>query len=686
MRGILFLLLLFSAAASAQDTEPADTLDTDGLLKELPEVMVTGEQPVARLERGNLIFDMKQLQRQMPADNAYDLLKRIPGVWEQNGTFTVAGQSVTLIINGRPLMVPAEQLNEMLKSVPADMLKSAEVMSAAPPEYGIRGAVINVVIGGEDKNMLTGQLQGTWNIDKYSRGYGKGALFYKHGKFSIDAVYSYLGGKTYAQMEDYALQPLQTGIASFYDKIENRSNSNSHNYTIDTNYDFAENNSLNITYTGSWSSSHAHNSTSQGDEFSQRGVSHTYLNCLDGQYTAPFGLTLRAAWLLYKCPQEQKLAGSIMDEDKSRTAESRQHISKWMFSANQTHSFQKQWDINYGAKLSLTNQKSWQTTVSPDGKVITNGTANVDYTERVLNAYAGFTKSWGQSLSFQASAEVENYHTPNINNWRVYPVANLFYMADKNNLLNLSLSSNSSFPSYWSMMNTTYYSTVYEEIQGNPDLAPEHDYSVSILWRFRQKYILSAFANFSQDIFLQLPYQPSDRMALIMKEQNWNYRHLFGLQAVAQFNAGDRFNGNVSATLLYIHDKDNNFYDIPFNRNAFSGMFRANLSYMLWKAQNLMLIVNPSYQTKALQGVYDIKAAFFLYASMQWASQDGHWSVIASCDNITNGKITTHDTWENQNYKMKIWQRRTFALTLTYKFGKYQEKQRNEPDMSRMGH
>ena len=38
--------------------------------------------------------------------------------------------------------------------------------------------------------------------------------------------------------------------------------------------------------------------------------------------------------------------------------------------------------------------------------------------------------------------------------------------------LNLSFSSNSEFPSYWSTMSNVFYSSTYTEIHGNPDLKP----------------------------------------------------------------------------------------------------------------------------------------------------------------------------------------------------------------------
>ena len=56
-----------------------------------------------------------------------------------------------------------------------------------------------------------------------------------------------------------------------------------------------------------------------------------------------------------------------------------------------------------------------------------------------------------------------------------------------------------------------------------------------------------AFASLKPDYSVQLPYQPTDRMAVILKETNFNYENSFGLQASAIFSAGKWLNGNVFA-------------------------------------------------------------------------------------------------------------------------------------------
>ncbi len=58
----------------------------DSLFQQLPEVLVRGERPVIKAEKGKLIYDVPRIIEKLPVTNAYEVLKELPGVTEQNGT------------------------------------------------------------------------------------------------------------------------------------------------------------------------------------------------------------------------------------------------------------------------------------------------------------------------------------------------------------------------------------------------------------------------------------------------------------------------------------------------------------------------------------------------------------------------------------------------------------------------
>ena len=148
---------------TAHAQEDANVLYVDSLLGQLPEVMVKGERPVVKARQGTLVYDMPRLLEQQPVSNAYEALKELPGVIEQQGDLSLSGRGVSVIINGKVSTMSKEQLKTLLESTPVGRLEKAEVMYAAPARYGIRGAMINVVLKETlgQKTALSGEMQGT---------------------------------------------------------------------------------------------------------------------------------------------------------------------------------------------------------------------------------------------------------------------------------------------------------------------------------------------------------------------------------------------------------------------------------------------------------------------------------------------------------------------------------------------
>ena len=690
---LLGLFLLSVANVKAQTLTHTDSLTMENMMHNLPEVMVKGSRPIVKAERGMLSYNMPLLLKQLPADNAYEALTRIPGISDATGSISFSGNEVTLIVNGQATTLTQEQLTERLKAMPAAQLAKAEVMLSAPARYHVRGMAINIVTKDyAGTNQLSGQVIGGMKQSKYAKGFGDLYLSLQRGKFGLDAQYKYVNGNSYGESSRIANHPLGNNRVYYTDETGQKSFGITHNYRLGMNYAFSKNHRLDVAYTGHWDKRCSNSNTTGLSISGMHHDSHEYLHNVDVNYSLPFGLTLNGSYTYYRTPQQQALDGTMTAENKNETERnltsgSEQTINKWMFTADQTHSLSHGWGLSYGVKGQFTSNKSYQTTIDKDGTILPDGTSSVDNNERIWNIYAGFSKQINKAISVEASVAAEQYHSPIWDKWRVYPTLNALWNVNDNHLLNLSFSSNSEFPSYWSTMSNVFYSSTYSEIHGNPDLKPFSYYNVNLMWQIKRRYTLMAFASLKPDYSVQLPYQTTDRMAVIMKETNFNYENSFGLQASAMFRAGKWLNGNVFAVGIYKHDKSDYFFDLPFNRKKLTAALGGTASIKLCQTQDLRLILNPFYQTKAIQGVYDISPIFSMNAKLQWTSHDGKWGLRLNGNNIFNNKYDTRSVQGNQDYRMKInynWASVTF--TVIYKFGGYKEKTVKEVDTSRMGH
>ena len=691
---LLGLFLLSVANVKAQTLTQTDSLTMETMLHNLPEVMVKGSRPIVKAERGMLSYNMPLLLKQLPADNAYEALTRIPGVSDATGSISFSGNEVTLIINGQATTLTQEQLTERLKAMPAAQLAKAEVMLSAPARYHVRGMAINIVTKDyAGTNQLSGQIIGGMRQNKYANEFGNLYLSLQRGKFGLDAQYKYVNGNSYGESSRIANHPLGNNRVYYNDETGQKSFGITHNYRLGMNYAFSKNHRLDVAYTGHWDKRCSNSNTTGSSISGMHHDSHEYLHNVDVNYSLPFGLTLNGSYTYYRTPQQQALDGtmhtdeSMSETERNLTSGSEQTINKWMFTADQTHLLAHGWGLSYGVKGQFTSNKSYQTTIDKDGTIQPNGTSSVDNNERIWNIYAGFSKQINKALSLEASVAAEQYHSPIWDKWRIYPTLNALWNVNDNHLLNLSFSSNSEFPSYWSTMSNVFYSSTYSEIHGNPDLKPFAYYNVNLMWQIKRRYTLMAFASLKPDYFVQLPYQTTERMAVIMKETNFDYSNSYGLQASVIFNAGKWLNGNVFAVGIYKHDKSDYFFDLPFNRKKLTATLGGTASIKLCQTQDLRLILNPFYQTKAIQGVYDISPIFRMNAKLQWSSHDGRWGLRLNGNNIFNNKYDTRSVQGNQDYRMKInynWASVTFAVI--YKFGGYKEKNVKAVDTSRMGH
>ena len=542
-------------------------------------------------------------------------------------------------------------------------------------------------------NQLSGQIIGGLVQTKYAKGFGDLYLSMQRGKFGLDAQYKLVNGNSYGESSRIANHPLGNNRVYYNDETGQKSFGITHNYRLGMNYAFSKNHRLDVAYTGHWDKTCSNSNTTGSSISGMHHDSHEYLHNVDVNYSLPFGLTLNGSYTYYRTPQQQALDGtmhtdeSMSETERNLTSGSEQTINKWMFTADQTHSLAHGWGLSYGVKGQFTSNKSCQTTIDKDGTILPDGTSSVDNNERIWNIYAGFSKQINKALSLEASVAAEQYHSPIWDKWRIYPTLNALWNVNANHLLNLSFSSNSEFPSYWSTMSNVFYSSTYSEIHGNPDLKPFAYYNVNLMWQIKRRYTLMAFASLKPDYFVQLPYQTIERMAVIMKETNFDYSNSYGLQASVIFNAGKWLNGNVFAVGTYKHDKSSNFFDLPFNRKKLSVILGGTASVKLCNTQDLRLILNPFFQSKAIQGVYDISPIFRMNAKLQWTSHDGKWGLRINGNNIFNNLYDTRSVQGNQDYRMKInynWASVTFAVI--YKFGGYKEKNVKAVDTSRMGH
>lgn len=676
--------MVMSLASVAQsgngnDVEPkSDSLRMDSIIHSLPEVMVKGNKPIVKVSGAALVYDLPQLLKEHPADNAYEAIKLLPGVSEENEALKLNAQDVTLIIDGKATTMSSEQVYALLKSIPTSRIANAEVLYSAPARYQVKGQVINIQLK-HDTGVtgLQGELFGGIVNQDRTKYIERASLLYTNKKWEVDFLYSLSHGLSSKYYDNEFAHELVDGTSyKFVTRNDIVGRNNIHNIRLGANYNIAPKHSLSFAYTSEIRNSHT-SSEDTGDYVALLKIyDKSQLHDFRLDYSAPFGFHAGAEYTYYNSPDEQWLKSGLF-KDVYDIA-SKQRIDKWNVYLKQEHDLGKNWKLNYGANFTTTRDKS-----SQEGS---GSNKNSAQTEDQVGVYVGTSTSFGRKLAMEASLMEEYYHTPIWNEWNLFPTLSMTYMPTAGHILKFNLGSNRSYPTYWSVKDFTIYSFGgYGKIVGNPDLKPASNYGLSLTYIMQSRYVATLFMNYQKDAFNQMPYQGVTEKSMEYKFLNFDYRSQAGLILSAPVNVGSWWRNRFTLIGVYEGDKNLRFYDIPFNRGKWFCQATWNGTFIFGK--HWLLNLDAYVHSPGIQGVIDVPSSGYLNAAMTWKPLKGDKLTLkAYCNDIfKTADNYLHDTYKGQHVINELHKGRTFGLSFTYRFGGYKTKKYGEVDTSRFG-
>ena len=200
----------------------------------------------------------------------------------------------------------------------------------------------------------------------------------------------------------------------------------------------------------------------------------------------------------------------------------------------------------------------------------------------------------------------------------------------------------------------------------------------------KSKYIFSAWFNHTKDYSVQTLYQSSERLVEIYKHLNFNYQQQAGLQASIPFDIKQLLNSRLTLIGVWHHEKDEDFWDIPFNRNICYGITVLTNTFTLSKKPDLKLTLTGMARSKATQGIYDLPSSGYVNAALRYGFAKGKAVLNLYCNDIfETGQIKPRIRFGTQNVTNDYTCFREIGVSFTYKFGGYREKKREEVDRSR---
>ena len=687
-------------------TEKKHIFVNDSITVDLPEVFVKAERPLVKVSEGKLQYDIPNLVKDKPVDNAFDVIGELPGIQKDGDKVSIIGTpSTSILINGRKSSMTAEQLAGLLKSTSSSKVKQIDVMYSTPPRFGVKGASINVVIENDKslKDVLKGEISLTGKQGYFFSPSGQANLSYIGKNYSADISYSaaYDHGRQEEEMIARPTvndRPYDIRQDDWYNNV-----SLSHNIRGAFDFDLKSKDRLSLSYTGRVYEPAKLSRRCALTEFVDirrvetelelSGASNLHNARMD--YIGHKGFRAGMDYTFYKNDDKQHLVNDFeKEEEQTISTLSSQQVQRVDLYMNDSRKLKKEWMLDYGVDASFSDTRN-ESGQSINGGNAPEGTFRLKQKDYSMGAFAGFTKQFGKKVSLNASLSLQ-YYKASVDSagkkktlWNragLFPQLNFTYKVAPSGMLMFSFSSDKTYPSYWMTTPTTYYMNVYSSIIGNPDLKPQLSYSMQLNYVLKSKYVFGLFTNIQPDKIQQMTYQRHDELRSVFQTVNMDIYNMYGAVAVIPFRPFDFMSSRLTLMGCAIHNKGT-LYDVFFDRKKLFGRAELDNTFYLTEDRNLLLELRGYCISPVIQGLYDVDLIYNVSAGLTWTFAKKKMRLtVRGNDLFEGGNPVTRVDEQGQKSRMKLWQdSRNVTLTLRYSFGGYKEKKAKEVDTSRLG-
>jgi outer membrane receptor protein involved in Fe transport len=558
----------------------------------LKDVVVEGQRNLIEEKVDRTVYNAENDNTTKGGD-ASDVLRRVPMLSvDLEGNVSMRGNSgVTVLINNKPSTIMASSVADALKQIPADMIKSVEVITSPSAKYDAEGSagIINIIT---KKNTLQGL---TLNIDAGAglRGsnlglngnYRKGKMGFSLGGFGR-AGYNVIGSFDNTQVRD-----VETGLTSssttLIQSADTRRQDVHGRYQLGWDYEINKQNSLAASarfgLRNNWNFQDDLNTESyDANVLTRQTVNQVEVKDLSNNvdmnldYTHTFTKPQREFSLLALYSQNNRNNNfeSITDISLDGTKNDNRSYNREMTvqADYQTPMGEKQLIEVGGKHISRTVSSEYESFTSIAGGEFVprqNGllSNNFNYNQDVTGTYASYTYNSKSKYSFKAGgryeyttisanfaqATSENPDVSNIPSYGVFvPSINVSRKLKAGNMLKAAYNRRIQRPSIQFLNPNKQPTNLLMVTKGNPNLAPEYTDNYELSYNtFIKGTTLNMAAFFRNTTGAIQSFREARGDTLYTTYQNIGQERAYGINFFGNVSISKKFSLNGGTDVYY---------------------------------------------------------------------------------------------------------------------------------------
>lgn len=685
----------------------ADTLMPDIIVNDATElngIAVTSRKTLVEQKTDRLVFHVENAVS-VTGGNALDALKATPTVRVQNESISIVGKGeVMIMIDERLQRIPQEDLAALLKSIPANTIKSIEVISTPPAQYDAEGSsgLINIKLKSARKNAWNANLGGSLIRRTYNSGNLQGLFHYNYNKLTIQTSLSMGKEKLHSSSDSRIFYPAETWQKS----VKHTSQNEQFSLGLGIDYQLLKGWTSGIKYSGSFtgrkSASNPFTTISDAaakgpDRYISTDVAarnKPEMNALNWYHTTKLDqsgkqLVLDLDYFNYQKTDRQFFQGNEWDHNRemiqqsffSATTSNLNRIKN--YSAKADLSLPYNWaNISFGAKYAYTHTLN-------DLKVYDHTSGTTVFNTGQSNLF--FYKEHNEALYFSANKKLspkwesqvglrmeatqteglaQNTNQKNQNHYvKFFPTAYLTYIPNEAHSFALNYSRRIRRPDFDYLNPFIVRSSPYFYSEGNPFLRPSFIDNISFSYTQNQQWVSTLYytrmSDFSQELSIINPATNVTRLSPL----NYANTSQIGISTYYHFNKWHWWNSFTGFNLNYQEISSKTQY--ISSASGYNAYLYSNNDFSLNQSKSVLFGINYAFQPAGRYQFFDISALHMLDISMKLITCKQQLSLTLVAEDLLNGQrpliAFTSNAIRNKvrNYN----DTRGLRLSLSYTFG-----------------